>query len=96
MIEVKKKGWQKPRRMKKKRVKRGKEKRRKKRTKRRQSKEDVRVVFLWRLLKSFVKGETWRDPFKKLDDLSECEPVSCALVRVVPDVTDVPVSLLLW
>ena len=36
--EVKKKEWQKLRRMKKKRVKRGKEKRRKKRTTRRQSK----------------------------------------------------------
>ena len=29
---------------------------------------------------------------EKLDDLSECEPVSCELVRVVPDVTDVLVS----
>ena len=25
---------------------------------------------------------------EKLEDLSECEPVSCAMVRVVPDVTD--------
>ena len=33
-----------------------------------------------------------RDLLEKLDDLSECEPVSCALVRVVPDVTDVLVS----
>ena len=46
------------------------------------------------------KGETWRvlwtfrgrDPLERLDELSECGPVSCALVRVVPDVTDVPVS----
>ena len=37
-----------------------KRKRRKKRMKRRRSEEDVRVVFLWRLLKSLVKGETWR------------------------------------
>ena len=29
---------------------------------------------------------------EKLDELSECGPVSCALVRVVPDVTDVIVS----
>ena len=29
---------------------------------------------------------------EKLDDLFECELVSCALVRVVPDVTDVVVS----
>ena len=47
----------KPRRTKKKKVKRGKEKRSKNRTKRRQSKEDVRVVFLWRPLTFFVKGE---------------------------------------
>ena len=31
---------------------------------------------------------SWGDPLEKLDDLSECELVSCALVRVVPDVTD--------
>ena len=29
---------------------------------------------------------------EKLDDLSECEPVSCAMASVVPDVIDVPVS----
>ena len=44
----------------KKRVKRGKERRSKKRTKRGRSKEDVRVLFLWKLLKLFVKGETCR------------------------------------
>ena len=32
------------------------------------------------------------DLLEKLDDLSECEPVSCALVCVVPDVTDMLVS----
>ena len=45
---------------KKKRAKRGKGKRRKKRTKWRLVKEDVRVVFLWKPLKSSVKGEIWR------------------------------------
>ena len=78
--KVKRKGWQKPRRMKEKRVKRGKEKRRKKITKRRQSKEDVRVLFRWRPLKFSVKGKIWRvvvtcrgeDPLEKLEDLSDC------------------------
>ena len=32
------------------------------------------------------------DPLEKHEDLSDCEPDSCALVRVVPDVTHVPVS----
>ena len=36
---------------------------------------------------------SWGDPLEKLDDLSECELVSCALVRVVLDVTDVLFSL---
>ena len=58
--EVKKKERQEPRRMKRKSVRRGKERRRKKRTKRRRSEEDVRVLFLLRLLKFLVKGETWR------------------------------------
>ena len=35
---------------------------------------------------------SWWDPLEKPDDLSECEPVSWGLVRVVPDVTDVPAS----
>ena len=50
-------------------------------------------------MKSLVKADlescvdlSWRDPLEKLDDLSECEPVTCALVRVVPDATDVLVS----
>ena len=30
---------------------------------------------------------SWEDPLQKLDELSECGPVSCALVRVVPDAT---------
>ena len=38
----------------------GREKRRKKRTKLGRSKEVVRVVYLWRLLKSSVKGDTWK------------------------------------
>ena len=38
-------------------------------------------------------GLSWEDPLEKLDDLSECEPVSCGLVSVVPVVTDVPVVL---
>ena len=32
---------------------------------------------------------SWEDPLEKLDDLSECELVSCELVRVVADVSDV-------
>ena len=40
--------------------KRKKVKRRKKRTKRGELKEDVKVLFRWRLLKSLVKGEIWR------------------------------------
>ena len=35
---------------------------------------------------------SWGDPLEKLEDLSDSEPVSFALVRVVPDVTDVLVS----
>ena len=34
---------------------------------------------------------SWWDPLEKLEDLSECELVSSALVRVVPGVTEVPV-----
>ena len=34
----------------------------------------------------------WRDSWEKPEDLSDCEPDSCALVRVVPVVTDVLVS----
>ena len=56
MSEVKKKGWQERRGMKKKGVKRGKEKGRKKRSKRGLFKEDVRVVFLWMLFKIFGQG----------------------------------------
>ena len=56
MREVKKKERQKPRRMKKKRVYRGKEKRRKQGTKRGRSKEDARVVSLWRLFNIFRQG----------------------------------------
>ena len=75
----------------------GKEKRRSKGTKRGQSKEDVRIVFRWRPL---VKRETWvscgglswEDLLEKPEDLSDCEPDSCAHVRVVPVVTDVLVS----
>ena len=38
------------------------------------------------------KGEKRRDPLEKHEDLSDCEPDSCAHVRVVPGVTDVLVS----
>ena len=53
MKEVKKKEWQKRRRMKK-RVKRGKEKRRKKRTKRGLLEEDVREI--WRVVVVFLRN----------------------------------------
>ena len=77
-------------------------KRRNKRTKRRRSKEGVRVLSLWRPLKSLVKGrDVWRvvviclgvDSLEKHEDLSDYESDSCAHVRVVPEVTDVLVSL---
>ena len=32
---------------------------------------------------------SWVGPLEKHEDLSDCEPDSCAHVRVVPDVTDV-------
>ena len=35
---------------------------------------------------------SWVDLLEKREDLSDCEPDSCAHVRVVPDVTDVLVS----
>ena len=35
---------------------------------------------------------SWRDLLEKHEDLSDCEPDSCARVRVVPGVTGVPVS----
>ena len=99
MREAKNKVCLKPKRMKKERVTRGKEKRRKKRTKRRESKRKCEVVFLWRPLKSLVKKEVWScgdlswvDLVEKREDLSDCEPDSCAHVRVVPDVTVVLVS----
>ena len=38
-------------------------------------------------------GLSWGDFLEELEDLSECQPDSCADVRVVPDVTDVLVSL---
>ena len=49
---------------------------------------------------SSVKGEIWRvvvvflgrDLLEKPEDLSDCEPDTCAHVRVLPDVTDVLVA----
>ena len=80
-------------------MKRGKERRRKKRTKRRESKEEGTVHLLWRPFKSFVKedlescgGLSWEDLLEKQEDLSDCEPDSCAHVHVVLDATDVLVS----
>ena len=35
---------------------------------------------------------SWEDLLDNPEDLPDCEPDSCAHVRVVPDVTDVPVS----
>ena len=78
--------------MKKKKVNRGKEKRRKKRTKRRRSKEDVRVVFLWRPLKSLVKGETWRVVVICLGKTYRRSTRTCLIVSLILVlVTDVPV-----
>ena len=37
-------------------------------------------------------GLSWEDLLEKPEDLSDCEPDSCAPVRVVLDVTDVLVS----
>ena len=89
------------RRMKKKGVNRGKEKRRKKRTKRRRSKEDVMVFSSVVAFGIFSQGRdlescgglSWEDLLEKHEDLSVCEPDSCAHVRVVLDVTDVCVFL---
>ena len=35
---------------------------------------------------------SWEDLLEEPEDLSDREPLSCELVRVVPDVIDVPVS----
>ena len=35
---------------------------------------------------------SWEDLLEEFENWSDCEPDSCAHVRVVPDVTDVPVS----
>ena len=80
---------------KKKRKNRGKGKRRKKRAKRRL--EDVRILFLWKLFEIFNQGGdmescgdvSWEDLLEEPKDLSDREPVSCDLVRVVPAVIDV-------
>ena len=37
-------------------------------------------------------GLSWENSLENLEDWSDCEPHSSAHVRVVPDVTDVPVS----
>ena len=83
----------------KKRGKRGKEKRRKKRTKRGRVEDDVRVLFLWKPLKFLSQGrdsESCGDVSgehlsEEPEDPSNCELVSCELVRVVPDESDVVV-----
>ena len=58
------------------------------------------VLFRWRPLKSSVEGETCRvavfpgeDFLEKPEDLSDCELDTRVEVLVVPDVTDVLVSL---
>ena len=59
----------------------------------------MRVVFLWRPLKSCQGGDSesgdlsWEDLLEKHKDLSDCELDSCAHVRVVLVVIDVFVSL---
>ena len=86
------------RRMKNKEVKRGKEKRRKKRTKRRESKEDVSVLFRWRLFEIFSQGEGLRELLWFFlggpvgEALSDFEPDTRLDVSAVPVVTDVLVS----
>ena len=96
---MEKKEWQKPKGNKEEKVEKRKREEEKEGNETR-SKEDVRVVFLLRPLKNFVKGEiwscgdlSWEDLLDKPEDLSDCEPVSCELVRVVLDVTDVPSSV---
>ena len=56
-------------------------------------KEDVKVLFLWKLLE-FVKGEiwSWEDLLDETDDLSDRESEAWVVLPVVPDVTDMPVS----
>ena len=97
MRERKKKGRRKSvRRMKKKDATRGKEKRRKKRTKRRVLKEDLKVLFRWRLLKSSVSVGPWRVAVVFLGNIFwrslNFEPDTRVEVHVVPDVIDVLVS----
>ena len=82
---------------KKKGVKRGEEKGRMKRTKRGLLKEDVKVLFLWKpmnFLSRVKSGELWWSFFggPRGEDLFDREPDTCALVRVVPEVTGVPFS----
>ena len=75
-----------------------KEKRRKKRTKKGLEKEDVRVSV--DAFEIFSQGRDlescgdlfWEYLLDKVEDLSDREPVSGELVRVVPDVTDVSPS----
>ena len=91
MRKVKKKELQERRRMKKKGVKRGNEKSRKKRTKRRRSKEDVRVLEASKIVDQVrdlesCGGLSWEDTIEDFGNLSDCEPVSRARARMVPDV----------
>ena len=63
-------------------------------------KEDASVLFSVEAFDIFSQGGDlescggfcWEDLLEKPDGLSDCEPDSCAHVRVVPVVTDVLVS----
>ena len=64
-------------------------------------KEALSVRFLWRSLKMLVKGRdlescgdlSWGDLLDEPQDLSNRESEAWADVQIVPEVTDVPVSL---
>ena len=88
--------------MKKKQTKRGEEKGRKKRTERGLIKECVAVLFPQKPF--FCQGGelescgdlSWEDLLDKPEDLSDRVSEAWVVVPVVLDVSDVPVSLLLW
>ena len=102
MREVKKKGRQEPRRMKKKRERKEKKREEEKEENEKEtvkrkceglvSVEAFEIISQGRDLESF--GDlSWNDPLEKPEDLSDCEPVSSARVRVVPDATVSPSSV---
>ena len=100
MREAKKKGWKQPKRMKNNRG----EKRKREEEKEENSTETVKrrcqgcvsveafEIFSQGKDSESCGGLSWEDLLEKPQDFSDFEPDTRAHVRVVPDVTDVPVS----